>query len=224
MFFWLHACGNTTAPSFSSSIGVRSCHPAAVIPSVLAENYMLNAFVPWLAAIIPPSLFLVSLWGRFKLSENWNRWDSRTEPCILESMRVSKSWWEKETNWCFRNVFTGRCCGAPTAVQLLNNVHIIIIMNSWMKPNAAFFLSLLVLQHSSTGHLQCYHSHGSINNAVAARSMWVTIRKLFSCRSTFPDLLFSAAQTQTTQLFTYCCQSHWDTQKWWLHLPVCLRG
>lgn len=100
---------------------------------------MLNAFVPWLAAIIPPSLSLVSLWGRFKLSENWNRWYSRTEPCILESMRVSKSWWEKETNWCFRNVFTGRCCGAPTAVQLLNNVHIIIIMNSWMKPNAAFF-------------------------------------------------------------------------------------
>lgn len=83
-----------------------------------------------------------------------------------------------------------------------------------MKPNAALFSSsLLVLQPSSTGHLQCYHSYGSINNAVAARSMWVTIQKLFSCRSTFPDLLFSAAQKETTRLFTCCCQSHWDTQK-----------
>lgn len=72
--------------------------------------------------------------------------------------------------------------------------------------------------------IQCYHSHGSIKNAVAVRSMWVTIFKLFSCCSTFLDFLFSAAHTQTTQLFTYCCQSHWHTQKWWLHLSVSLRG
>lgn len=36
--FWLHACGNATAPSLSSSFGECSCHRAAVMPSVLAEN------------------------------------------------------------------------------------------------------------------------------------------------------------------------------------------
>lgn len=56
---------------------------------------------------------------------------------------------------------------------------------------------------SSAGHLQRYHSHSSINNALAARSMRVTIPMLFSCRSTFPGLpvfLSSAAQTQAVYL------------------------
>lgn len=58
-----------------------------------------------------------------------------------------------------------------------------------------------MLQHFSTGHLQCYHSHGGINNAVAERSMWVTIQKLFSCRSAFPHLLFSVAHEDYTVVY-----------------------
>lgn len=158
-----------------------------------------------LAAAIVRSPPPQSLWGHLKPSGNWNHWYSRTEPFALELRSMSDSLWERETSWCIWYVFTGRSYGAHTAAPLLNNVHISISMNSndsrQMQPLFPSFHSSS--SPSSAGHLQRYRSHSSINNALAARCMRVTIPMLFSCRSTFPGLpvfLSYAAQTQAVYL------------------------